>query len=159
MTKHSLAVRALDVSRLGHAQWFFGNLYEAVVRVPDLMASPSPSPEGAARSPAGPGSPVRYYAAATPATLPALLAAAVAGWPERRARPWLVLAAAGSAAGLGITVYVVRAINLRLFFGERTLDEAERERLLRRWYRLNTVRLGVTALAWLAGGQAKARLT
>lgn len=28
----------LTIAQLGYAQWFFGNLYEAVVRVPDRLA-------------------------------------------------------------------------------------------------------------------------
>lgn len=140
-----VAARALGLARWGHAQWFFGNLYEAIVRVPDHLATHT-----GPTSPAGRGSPVRYYALATPATLPALAVGVVAGWRDRGSRPWLVTAAACSVAGFALTGYLVRNVNLRLFFGDTELSATERDDLLRTWYRINGARMAATGGAWLA---------
>ena len=100
------------------------------------------------------GSPVRYYAATAPVTFPALIAATVAGWHDRSRRPWLVTATALSISGAGITAYLVRAVNLDLFFRVQVTAE-DRENLLRTWHRLNMVRLAVTGSAWLAARRAE----
>ena len=146
--------RALGLAELAHAQWFFGNLYEAIVRVPDLLAQ-RPAP----MSPLGSGSPVRYYAAALPASFPVVIASAVASRRDRGGRPWLVTAAACSLAGVGITAYLVRTVNLRLFFDTETVPAQQRAELLRTWHRLNKVRIATAAGAWLATHVARARLT
>jgi hypothetical protein len=51
---------------LGQAMWFFGNLYEGVVGMPQLLAAARPF-----RSPGlvTSGSPLRYYAPAVPLAL------------------------------------------------------------------------------------------
>lgn len=144
------AYRLLGVARTGQAAWFFGNLYEAVVPVPDHL----PSPGGVL----APGSPVRYYAAAAPAAVPTLLAAVALGWPARQGRPWLALSAAGTVAGVAATAYLVRTVNLRLYYGTDPVPDAERAALLRRWHRVNAARLAVTGVAWLAAGRARTRL-
>jgi hypothetical protein len=154
--RHRIAARVLGLAQLAHAHWFFGNLYEAVVKIPDLLASQARSSEQA-MSPSGPGSPVRYYAAAAPATLPALVVAAVVGWSDRSRRPWLVAAAACSISGIASTAYLVRTVNVRLFFTNQTLTADEQETLLRTWYRINAVRLATTAGAWLTIQMAKSR--
>jgi hypothetical protein len=59
------------VARLGHAWWFFGNLYESIVDVPQLLVD---AQSGRARRILAPGSPVRYYAPALPLTLAATAA-------------------------------------------------------------------------------------
>jgi hypothetical protein len=65
------------VARFGQAYWFFGNLYEAVVDVPQLLADAHGQ-----RSPwlLGPGSPVRYYAPIAPLTLAATAATLIDRW-------------------------------------------------------------------------------
>jgi len=59
------------IARFGQAYWLFGNLYEAVVDVPQLLADAHDQ-----RPPRvlGPGSPERYYAPVAPLT-PAATAA------------------------------------------------------------------------------------
>lgn len=157
--RRRIAAALLGLTQLGHAHWFFGNLYEAVVKVPDRLASHD-SPRGSERamSPLGPRSPVRYYAAAAPATSPAVIAAAVLGWDNRSSRPWLVTAVTCSILGSAATAYLVRAINLKLFFSAEPLAAAEQEVLLRRWYRVNAVRLVLAATASASAHQAKSRL-
>ena len=39
-TRRRLLVVLLALAVLGHAHWFFGNLYEAVVLIPQFAASP-----------------------------------------------------------------------------------------------------------------------
>lgn len=152
--RRSRVGRVLGLAELGHAQWFFGNLYEAVVRVPDLLADrPGPMPV------LGRGSPVRYFAVSLPGTLPAVLAAAVASRRDRAVRPWLLTAAACSLAGLGLTGYLVRTVNRSLFFGAEELTPEQRADLLRTWHRLNSVRLVTAAGALLATRTARARLS
>lgn len=61
--RHRVAVGLLALAQVGHAQWFLGNLYEAIVKVPDLLArhdAGSNRDGKGALSPFGPGSPVRY---------------------------------------------------------------------------------------------------
>lgn len=53
------------------------------------------------------------------------------------------------------TAYVVRSINVPLFFAAEAPPVAEREALLRRWYALNAVRTAATAVAWLAARRAR----
>jgi hypothetical protein len=129
------------------------------VRVPDLLGRHDEVPgRGGALSPLGPGSPVRYYAAAMPATTPAVLAAAACGWDRRESRSWLATAAACSIAGSAASVYLVRAVNLRLFFGDQPLGADERDRLLRTWYRVNAARIAVAGGTLLAAHKARTRL-
>lgn len=157
-SRRHVAVTLLDVARLGHAHWFFGNLYEAVVRVPHRLACEQPDRNGSA-SPLGPGSPVRYYVPAIPATFPAAVAALVSGWNSREIRLWLAGGAVCSLSGAAATAYLVRAVNTKLFFGDQQLPVDERERLLRKWYRLNAFRLAVSGGAWFAARQARSHLT
>ncbi|GAA2757602.1 hypothetical protein [Actinopolymorpha rutila] len=57
-----------------------------------------------------------------------------------------------------MTAVLVR-LNLRLFFAAEQVPAAERQELLRTWYRLNAVRLATAAGAWVATRQAAARIT
>ncbi|WP_163569827.1 hypothetical protein [Fodinicola feengrottensis] len=49
-------MKSRTVAQFGLTAWFFGNLYEAVVGMPQLLADAPP------RGLLKPGSPVRYYA-------------------------------------------------------------------------------------------------
>ena len=69
-----LAARLLDIAQLGYAHWLFGNIYEAVAKIPDRLADEAAGGEGGT-SVLGPGSPVRYYAPVAPATLGSTAAA------------------------------------------------------------------------------------
>jgi hypothetical protein len=142
----------LSIAQLGYAHWFFGNLYEAVVRLPNLLAE-----ERRLASVLSPGSPVRYYLPGIPVVIGATLSALVAGWPSRNDRAWLGAVAASALAGVLMTVYLVRAVNLKLFVAGESLPPAERERLLRIWYRVNAVRLVSAGTAWLLAAWWRAR--
>lgn len=150
----------LTVAQLGYAHWFFGNLYEAVVRVPDRLAGDyTPGAEDRRlASVLAVGSPVRYYLPGIPAVLGATLAALVAGWTSRADRPWLGATALSTLAGIAATGYLVVAVNRKLFVAGQALTQAEQDRLLRIWYRLNVVRLVSTGCAWLMAGRLASRL-
>jgi hypothetical protein len=132
-------------SLLGLAHWFFGNLYEEVVRMPARIAEHPP-----AGGPFAPGSPVRYYLPAAPVTLATTLACVAAGWHRRADRPALAAAGLLTATGAALTGHLVRAVNLRLLDGGRPADRAERQRLVAHWHRVNRVRLVVVAAAAIA---------
>jgi Domain of unknown function (DUF1772) len=155
-----LCARLLDLAQLGLAEWLFGNIYEAVVKIPDrLTAEPfhdaSTRISSGSMSVLGPGSPVRYYLPAAPITLASTLAAVIIGWASAGARRWLVVTAASTMSGVAITAYVVRRVNFRLFFAAEPPPPAERDALIRIWYRANVLRILATSGALLAAYRAK----
>jgi hypothetical protein len=141
---------ALTLVRLSHTQWFFVNLYESVVRMPERLAdqhdSATRSPQG---GPFGWGSPAHYHLPAASVVLgSALTAVATAG---RRREGWraIVLATASSLSATAISGYIIRTVNLRLFDDGPPIAAEERTRLVGRWYALNGVRLTLLAIATL----------
>lgn len=149
-----LADRLLGLAEFSHAHWFFGNLYEAIVKVPHRVAAAEAGRE-LPRSAFGAGSPGRYYAPIAPVTAPAAIAALVAGWKHANSRPWLIVAAASSTTGAAATAYLLRNINPKLFFSPQPLNETRRKPLLQRWYRVHALRLTASAVALAAIHQAR----
>lgn len=145
--RSSLAGALLTVARVGQAQAFFGNVYEAVVKVPDVFAR---NRELAGRSPFRVGSPTLYFVPAGPVTLAASVGALVTG---RRNRRWLAASTAATAAADLLTVYVVARVNKPLLFDAE--PPARRDELLRRWHRLNAVRMTLVGAAWYAAERAR----
>jgi Domain of unknown function (DUF1772) len=163
-TSRQLNRLLLDLAQLGHAQWLFGNIYEAVVKIPErLAAEPSaPAPAGAGPgrpSVLAPGSPLRYYAPAALITLAATAAAVSRGWQVDGARRWLTVTAGCSIAALLITGYLIRTVNLKVMFAATSPPPAERDALIRTWYRLNRVRIAAAAGALLAANRASLVIT
>ena len=153
-------VRLLEIAQLGHAEWLFGNIYEAVVKIPERLAieavDRADAGIGAGRtSVLGPGSPVRYYAPVAPVTLASTAAAVATGWGAEGARPWLTIGAGCSVAGVALTAYLVRAVNLKVMFAAKPPPPAERDARIRLWYRLNIVRIATTGGALFALHRAK----
>jgi hypothetical protein len=111
---------------LGHAHWFFGNLYEGLVLAPG-WTSVAGGPLAVADGVLAPGSPVRYYIPITPLTVLVTLAAVAAG---RRTAPTtrraLLIGLALTIAGAAVTGYLVTQINLELFFDTATTPAAVR---------------------------------
>jgi hypothetical protein len=140
----------LGIARLGYAHWLFGNVYEAVVRMPERLAH-----QPRAGSVLAPGSPVRYYAPVAPVTLAATAAAVRTGWRTEGARRWLAAMAACSTVGLAISAYLIRRVNLPVMFSATPPPPAERDALIRTWYRLNAVRIAATAAALFAAHRAR----
>ena|SRR5437764_4675911 len=150
----------LTIAQLGYAHWFFGNLYEAVARVPDRLARDSYAPGVEDRrlpSLFSPGSPVRYYLPGVPVVVGATLQALVSGWQSRKDRAWLSAAAACAITGVVATAYLVRAVNSKLFVAGQALTQSEQDRLLRTWYRVNLVRLVAAGGAWLSAERVASR--
>ena len=149
-----LADRILGVAEFSHAHWFFGNLYEVLVKIPHRVAAAEASRE-LPRSPFGAGSPGRYYAPIAPINAPAAIAALVAGWNHADSRPWLLVAAASSTTGAAATAYLLRSINPDLFFSPQPLSETRRNPLLKRWYRVHALRFAASAVALAAIHEAR----
>src|SRR5436305_7405071 len=150
----------LTIAQFGYAHWFFGNLYEAVVRVPDQLAKDY-EPGGEDRrlaSVLSAGSPVWYYLPGVPLVIGATLSALAAGWASRNDRPWLSATTVSALSGVVATAYLVRAVNLKLFVAGQPLTPADQDRLLRIWYRVNIIRLLTTGSAWLIAARLAARL-
>jgi hypothetical protein len=145
--------RTLGLAQLGYAHWFFGNLYEAVVRVPSRLAE-----DDGLTSVLGAGSPVCYYLPGIVLVMAAILLALIVGWKGRIERRGLSALALATVLGLGLTAYLVYAVNLRLFVVGPPMSSAERTRLLRLWYRVNWVRLVMTACAWIMAARIGRRL-
>ncbi|MFF2028705.1 hypothetical protein [Arthrobacter sp. NPDC058192] len=124
-----VADRLLGAAEFTHAHWFFGNLYEALVKIPDRVAASAASAE-LPRAPFGAGSPGRYYAPVAPLNVPLVCSALVAGWNRSGSRSWLLLAAASSAVGGAATAYLLRSVNPELFFSPQPLDPTRRKPLL-----------------------------
>jgi len=145
----------LDLAQLGYAQWFFGNMYEAVVKVPDRLCDPAQRTDGRGMSVLGPGSPVRYYVPAPPVALVGTLSAVINGVGNPRSRRWLTVSAGCGVAGVALAGYVVRKVNLKLFFAAQAPPPAERDALLRTWYRVNVLRTAAVGGALFATQCAK----
>ena len=139
------------VARWGHIAWFFGNLYEALVGVPQLLADAS-----TARKPSlvGTGSPVRYYAPLAPLLFGSSVVAIVDGWRAGDDKRLLIAGAGSLATATGLSIYLIGTVNVPLLASPAQLTETERRRLIAIWHRINVVRL----IAIVGSAAALARL-
>jgi hypothetical protein len=141
----------LTIARVSHMQWFFVNLYEAVVGMPGRLAdehdSGSRPPH---RGPLAPGSPARYHVPAAPVVAGSSLAALVTGLRHDGDRPALAVAAGSSLVATALTGYLVRTVNLRLLDDGPPIGGDERQQLLDRWHGVNRLRLALLAVASIA---------
>jgi hypothetical protein len=139
MTKYVAASAPVTIAaRLARAAWFFGNVYEGAVGVPQLIA-------GANRQ-AGvltTGSPLRYFGPVAPAAVGGTAAVLARSWLSGADRRDIVAAAATFGAALGLSAYLIRSINIPLLRGE--VDVEARAQLTSRWHRGNAVRLCLLA--------------
>ena len=124
------------------AQWFFGNLYEAVAIVPNLMSLIDlKSRAGEALFETKTRSPIAYYVPASALALPLLTILTVTALLRHTAGvPYIVSACGFVIAGGALTVYIVRSVNLELFF-EPPSDLVRAGTLLAKWKMLNYLRL------------------
>jgi hypothetical protein len=154
-----LAATFLDLAQLGHAHWLFGNLYEAVVKIPERLSTDAADSAddiiGRPASLLAPGSPVRYYAPVAPLTLATTVAALITGWQTVTARRWLATAAASTVFGAATTGYLIRNVNLTLFFAAQPPPPAERDALIRSWYRINILRTAAAGVALFGAYRAR----
>ena len=133
------------------AQWFFGNLYEGVVLVPNLRSLiETKSRAGGALFETKRSSPVAYYVPVSLMMVPLIITLTIRAWLDHRpGLPYITFACLPLALGLALTVYIVRAISLPLFFHAQ-LDLTQTEKLLKRWKALNCVRLLLAGSSLLA---------
>jgi hypothetical protein len=54
-----------------------------------------------------------------------------------------------------MTAYLVRKVNLKLFFGDEPPPAVERDALVRTWYRVNVLRTAVAGAALFATQRAR----
>lgn len=154
-------VAFLALAQLGYAHWFFGNLYEGVVKVPELLSKQN-APEGDKRprmSLLSPGSPVRYYLPGVPVVIGVTLLAVLSGWKWRSQRPWLGGLALSTLSGVVATAYLVLKVNLKLFYRGHTAAPIDQMRLLSIWYRGNLLRLLSSGSAWVIAAWLASRLS
>lgn len=135
------------VAQAGQAYWFFGNLYEAMVDMPQLLVDARPH-----RTPGllASGSPVRYYAPAAPLTFAATVIALVDSWRSGGDRRVIVAATASTASAVALSGYLIRTVSARLLRTGELLNAAERRKLVRTWHRANLARLVALGVASVA---------
>ena len=138
------------------AQWFFGNLYEAVVLDSNLLSlielkglAGEPLFQSKARSP------VLYYLPPGLLGVCLTLMFAIASCVRHaEGAGYIVSTCVLLLAGLALTAYLVVRINLDLFFRPQA-DRARARRMFAVWTRLNYCRLAlagaslVTAILWM----------
>ena len=126
------------VAKAGQAAWLFGNLYEGVIGMPQLLACAR-----AERSPGllTSGSPVRYFAPIAPLTLGATAITLARSWRSGQDRYRIAAAAGGFLGALGLSGYLIRTVDLPLLTNGEPLTEVERSQYAARWHMINTLRL------------------
>jgi hypothetical protein len=131
-------------AQLGQAGWFFGNLYEGVVGMPQLLmdARPMRQPRLLAT-----GSPVRYFVPVAAVALGATGITLSKSWRSGAAPRLTTAAAASVGAALGLSAYLIRMVNLPLLTSSEPLTDPERRRLAAIWHRTNAARLVSLAVA------------
>ncbi|GGS96088.1 hypothetical protein GCM10010156_62900 [Planobispora rosea] len=141
-------------ARLGQLHWFFGNVYEAMVDMPRLLADARPN-----RAPEllGSGSPLRYYLPVVPPTLAGTAATLIDDWRSGGDRRAVVTAAASTVVAVVLTVHLVRTVNLTLLRGKEPLSAEEVRKLLQTWHRGNLARLAALVVAMWALRRSAAR--
>lgn len=96
-----------------------------------------------------PGSPVRYYSPAVPPTFVATAVTLRRLWQGDADRKVVVTAAAGPAVALGLTNYLVPAVNRKLMAAQPPGHE-QRRRLVATWQGVNSLRLAALACGTVA---------
>ena len=126
----------------GTAQWFFGNLYEAVVLAPNMLSST------AAKLQAWQGyfthtNPIYYYLPLTQLALGAVWLSWVKAPVGTASRKLLGQAAVLGLAALLLTAYIVTQLNLQLFFGDLAAIKTALPAMALRWNICNLVRVAL----------------
>ena len=136
-----------SAARLGQTAWYYGNLYETVVGMPQLLLEAR-----AERAPSllGPGSPVRYYVGVAPLALGATTVSLVASWRSGEDRRLIVVTAGSIAVAVLLSAHLIRSVNVPLLISHESLGERDERRLVRTWHGVNAVRLVALAGARIA---------
>jgi Domain of unknown function (DUF1772) len=143
----------LVLALLGVAQWFFGNLYEAVVTAPNWRVGFEY--EAITGRSQNADRPIRYYVPTTWIAIVLLWAAAILGWraiPDAKA--WLAAASASSVAAVALSVYIITQLNLRLFVNGPVREIDSVRPLMERWQTLNWVRVFIVGAVLVATAAA-----
>lgn len=140
-------------ARLGLTAWFFGNLYEAMVGMPQLLADAQPQ-----RTPRlmAPGSPVRYYAPAAPLAVAGTAVSLVKTWNSGGNRSLITTTTISMASAAALTAYLVRSVNVHLLKSDVALSEQDRQRMVTTWHTGNAVRLVALVIAGASLSRATA---
>ncbi|MBO0931946.1 hypothetical protein [Fibrella aquatilis] len=134
-------LRWLHFALFGLALWFFGNLYEEVILLPNWLAA-SLSVLQAYNRYYSVVIQYHYYVPVTQVAVVVLVALCFTSNPARQTDPSnLRRAALWGTLGLVLTALIVINLNLRLFVGELTLSETEAHRLGLIWMVGNGIRL------------------
>lgn len=139
-------------ARLGLGAWFFGNLYEGLAGMPQLLE------EARSRRAPGivrPGSPVRYYAPVAPLAFGGTLVTLAKAWQSDGDRCLIKTTAASVASAAALSVYLIWRVNVPLLASGEALSEDDRHQMVATWHSANAARLG----ALIVGGASLSRLT
>lgn len=132
------------VAKIGLAAWFFGNVYEGAVGLPQLLAYAQPErPPGLLTA----GSPVRYFAPVAPAALVSTGISLVEGWRAGEDRRILAARATSIIGALALTGYLIRSVNVPLLKAGKPLTDLEKTYLCGRWQQANAVRVALVGVA------------
>lgn len=133
-----------SAARLGLGAWFFGNLYEGLVGMPQLLADARSN-----RAPRlmGPGSPVRYFAPVAPVAFGATTVTLVKSWQSHGDRRLIRATSASVAFAAALSAYLIRSVNVRLLTSNEPLTEHDRHRMVATWHIANAARLGALVVA------------
>lgn len=142
-------LRWLNFALFGLALWFFGNLYEEVILMPNWLAAPIDVLMAYNRY----YSVViqyHYYVPLTQLAVVALLVLCFGNNPARQLAPTdLRRAAVWGTLALALTAWIVLSLNLDLFIGELKLSEAQAHQKGLIWMIGNGVRLLCVGLSLL----------
>lgn len=139
--------KLLLFSLFGLSLWFFGNLYEAVVIAPNLLTHTTQKIQNW-RQFFSVTNPLFFYIPLAPLAVVALPVVYRKTNPaESTLKRHLKIASIFGLLALGLGIYIISQINLKLFFGATNQSANEVYRLSLLWNILNVVRvafLGVT---------------
>lgn len=141
-------LRLLHFALFGLALWFFGNLYEEVILMPNWLAAPLDVLKANNRY----YSVViqyHYYVPTTQLAVVVLIVLCFTTNPARQlSQPDLRRAAIWGSLGIILTVWIVVSLNLDLFIGQLKLSEADAHRKGLIWMVGNAVRLLCVGLSF-----------
>lgn len=148
MTTTQLTLRWLHFALFGLALWFFGNLYEEVILMPNWLAAPIDVLEAYNHY----YSVVIQYHYYVPITQLGVIILIVLCFTQNPARQLgegnLRRAAVWGTLAIALTVWIVLSINLKLFIGELMQTEAQAHQLGLIWMIGNAARLFCVGMAF-----------
>ena len=148
MKANQSTLRWLHFVLFGLALWFFGNLYEEIILMPNWLVAPIDVLTAYNRYYTVVIQ-YHYYVPITQLAVITLIVLCFTNNPARQlTQPDLRRAAIWGALGVALTAWIVLSINLDLFIGELKLSEAEAHRKGLIWMIGNAVRLVCVGLSF-----------